>query len=91
MSSSVYQIDPEIIASKNNDGSIVAMKADDSDLFYKITGVATDVWDLMEKKMDIEAIIEQIASEYDVSKKQVENDVNNFINDLKKLNILKMG
>lgn len=88
MSSMTYEIDSEIIASRNNDGSIVAMKVDDSDLFYKITGVATEVWGYLEQGLSKSEIISKITNDFQVSEEQTQKDFDNFITDLKKFNIL---
>lgn len=84
-----YVIDDEIVASRNNDGSIVAMKVDDSDLFYKITGVATEVWNKLEAGVNTDEIIASITSEYEISKDVVEKDIEEFYKDLLKFNIIK--
>ena len=84
-----YVIDDEIVASRNNDGSIVAMKVDDSDLFYKITGVATEVWNKLEAGANTDEIITSITSEYEISKDVVEKDIEEFYKDLLKFNIIK--
>lgn len=89
MSSGLYEVDSEIIVSRNNDGSIVAMKVDDSDLFYKITGVATTVWTHIEEGLSKEDILDKVASEYDVTKEVVSKDFDSFIKELKKFDIIK--
>jgi hypothetical protein len=82
-------IHPDIIASRNNDGSIVAMKADDSDLFYKITGVATLVWQGIENGDSETIIIESILSEYDITVDKVKEDITTFLTDLRKYGIIQ--
>lgn len=82
-------IHPDIIASRNNDGSIVAMKADDSDLFYKITGVATLVWQGIENGDNETSIIENILNEYDITVDKVKEDITIFLTDLRKYGIIQ--
>lgn len=82
-------INSDIIASRNNDGSIVAMKADDTDLFYKITGVATQVWHYLEEGQQVDEIIKKIAEEFSAEEEKVRSDVDAFIKDLKNFGILE--
>ncbi len=89
MASNAYEIDSEIIASRNNDGSIVAMKVDDSDLFYKITGVATTVWTHLENGLTLEEITNQVMDEFDVAEDILKSDIDKFIIELKKFNIIR--
>jgi hypothetical protein len=88
MSSCTYEIDSDIIASRNNDGSIVAMKVDDSDLFYKITGVATEVWNYLEQGLSKGEIVKNITNSFDVTEEESTKDFDTFITDLKKFKIL---
>lgn len=88
MPSVTYEIDSEIIASRNNDGSIVAMKVDDSDLFYKITGVATEVWNYLEQGLSRDEIVKNITKSFEVTEEQSAKDFDTFITDLKKFKIL---
>jgi hypothetical protein len=88
MPSGTYEIDSEIIASRNNDGSIVAMKVDDSDLFYKITGVATEVWSYLEQGLSRDEIVKNITESFEVTEEQSIKDFDTFITDLKKYKIL---
>ena len=89
MSGNNLVIQSDIIASRNNDGSVVAMKADDSDLFYKITGVSTTVWDYIEQGHDIDKMVQLITDEYNAEPEIVKKDIESFILDLKKFNILE--
>lgn len=88
MDSKGFEIDSDIIASRNNDGSIVAMKVDDSDLFYKITGVATEVWTYLEQGLKQTEIIEKISSDFEISKEEASKDIQTFLKDLIKFNII---
>ena len=85
----VIEIEEGIISSNNNDGTVIIMKADDSDLFYKINGVAAQVWSAIEKGEPTISTIKKISEDFDIESKQIEKDVNEFIENLLAYKIIK--
>lgn len=47
-----------------------------------LNGVASSIWKLVSKQMDVNDIQEQIVSEYDVSAEQAQTDVSEFLTQL---------
>ncbi len=85
----IPKMQENIISRENQDGTIVLMKPDDLDLFYKIDGVAASVWKQLQTDSNLEQIIQDLSKQYDVSTKQIEDDINSFFNDLKKFEIIE--
>lgn len=85
----VFEVQEDIVSRKNQDGTVVLMKMDDSEMFYKIDGVAASVWKAIEEKKEVGAIKTEIVGEFNVSPDQVNTDVESFINDLIGKSIVK--
>ena len=51
--------------------------------FYYFDGVSKEIWDLINKKYDFEDIVDHLYKKYKINKNELENDVKDFIEDLK--------
>lgn len=80
--SSSYKPSDDTVARKNQDGTVVVMKMDDSNIFYKIDGVASEVWKLMIDGLTPEQIKTKILAEFDCTEDQVNEDVTKFMQEL---------
>jgi len=85
----VYQVHEDVVSRNNQDGTFVLMKMDDSELFYKIDGVAAEVWKGIEKKMNLTAIKQQIMADYNVAASKLDADVETFVSSLLSKKLLK--
>ena len=79
---SQYQIAKGIVARKNQDRSIVVMKMDESSIFFKIEGTATEVWNLLSEKKSCRQIVSQLSSAHSGFGPQIEADVPKFVQEL---------
>ena len=60
------QINNEAIFRINVDGTVVVMKMDDDNNFFKITGIAAKIWKaLSEEQKSINEMVDNVANEYD--------------------------
>ncbi|MCR9202941.1 MAG: PqqD family protein [Halobacteriovoraceae bacterium] len=75
-------VQSDLVARNNEDGTIVVMKMDESNLFFKIEGVATQVWKGLNENKNLKQIFADIKSEYDVSDDQLLKDIESFLTDL---------
>ena len=75
-------VKPDLVARNNEDGTIVVMKMDESNQFFKIEGVATHVWKGLNENRNLKQIFADIKSEFDVEDDQLLSDVESFVNDL---------
>lgn len=78
------KVNEQLVCRKNQDGTVILMRMDESSNFYKITGVATEVWEKLQNKVSLENIYTELSEKYSVSKKQIIEDTENFIADLVK-------
>lgn len=85
----VFKRSEEIVDRKNNNENvIVLMKMDDSSSFYKIRGVATEVWELLSEGKPVKTIIEEITGRYEAPKDKIREDVEKFLNELMEMDVI---
>jgi hypothetical protein len=87
--SKTFSVGEDIVSRKNQDGTVVLMKMDDSEIFYKIDGVAASVWKLLEAQKNIGTIKSELLEEFNVTEDQLSADIESFVGDLINKNILK--
>ncbi len=84
-------VQPDLVARNNEDGTIVVMRMDESNLFFKIDGVAADIWKGLNANQDLKQIFAQIKSDYDVDDEQLLKDVESFLNNLKDRDLIQLS
>ncbi len=85
---SIINIDSEIVYRTNKDGTVVVMKMDNDDKFYKITGVAAEMWHQFSKNdKPLNKIINDLSNVYEVPREQILTDAKDF---LEKIHNLKL-
>ncbi len=72
----------DLVARNNDDGTVVIMRMDESSTFYKVDGVAADIWKGLNKNQSLKEIFATIKTQYDVEDDQLIADITAFINDL---------
>jgi hypothetical protein len=72
----------DVVSRKNANDIVVLMKMDDSSSFFKINGVAAEVWELIDSGMSVGEVVAKITSEYDVSEEQLKKDINGLLTSL---------
>jgi hypothetical protein len=85
------KVQPDLVARNNDDGTIVVMRMDESNLFFKIEGVAAEVWKGLNKNRNLKQIYADIKSNYDVDDTQLLGDIEGFINDLKGRDLIQIS
>lgn len=82
-------IDEQTYVKRNNevfaneiDGEAVMMNIQ-TGKYYGLDEIGSRIWEMMERKIQVKEIIEQLQKEYDVSEQQCKTDVLNLLNDLK--------
>jgi hypothetical protein len=81
---------PDLVTRNNQDGTIILMKLDESNVFFKIEGVAAEVWkgiSLGEKPLPI---IQRLLTEYEVSEDNLRGDVTNLLHELQKRDLIQV-
>ena len=89
-------IDEQTYVKRNNevfaneiDGEAVMMNIQ-TGKYYGLDEVGSRIWELMEHKILVKEIIEQLQKEYDVSEQQCKTDVLNLLNDLKSNQLIEV-
>jgi hypothetical protein len=88
--SSVYKPSDDTVARKNQDGTVVVMKMDDSNIFFKIDGVASEVWKLILDGLTPQEIKAKILNEFNCTEDQVNEDVTKFMQELLDRNLIEL-
>jgi hypothetical protein len=61
------EVREEVVFRSNKDGSIVVMKMNDDDMFYKINGVAAEMWQkFSEKKSNLGDVANELSKNYSI-------------------------
>ncbi len=84
-------VQPDLVARNNEDGTVVVMRMDESNLFFKIDGIAADIWKGLNANQDLKQVFAQIKANYAVSDDQLLKDVETFLNDLKSRDLIELN
>jgi len=84
-------VNESILSRKNADGKLALMSLEDDENFFKIEGLAIQVWENIDGKCNIKAIVEKVSDTYNLPKKKLEEDTFKFIDDLYKEGIIKFN
>ncbi len=60
----------------------------ESGKYFMIKGSGNDIWDLIQDEITVEDIIEKLLAEYDVSREECEQSVQEFLGKLKELDFI---
>lgn len=90
MSEINYQLATNIVSRSNQDGTVIIMKMDDSNNFFKINGIAAEIWSGLSSNKTLDSIYVDILKNYDVTAEKLKTDSNLFLNALIEKDLLKM-
>lgn len=89
---SLFKLSPDVFVRKNPDGSIIVMStASEEDKFFRITGVAAEIFDKIDGKTKASQIIEAVQSGYEVNVEKIVADAEPFLEKLIKFNIITVA
>lgn len=74
----------------NNLGDDVVMMDIEQGSYYGLEGVAARIWEFTEKPVSVGSLCERLMNEYEVSPERCEQEVNTFIGDLLKRDIVRI-
>lgn len=61
-SDSTYVVSSGLVTRRNQDGTIILMKMDESSFFYKIEGYAANIWNALETRKSLSALQDRFAA-----------------------------
>lgn len=79
---SVFEVSKDIVSRRNQDGTVVLMRMDDSELFYKIDGIAAEVFSLIDGKKNFLALVESVFKNHAGHEDRLQKDIDNFFTKL---------
>ena len=56
--------------------------------YFMLNGVGGDVWDLIEKPMSVQGIVEELMKQYEVSHEECESTVKDFLHNMHHANLV---
>lgn len=80
----------DVISRINDNNTVIIMKADDSDVFFKIHGLAANVWkDVIDGDQELSAFVDNAAVEFNVDKSKIESDIADFFKTLEEKGLVE--
>jgi hypothetical protein len=76
----IVKRNPEIVTS-NIDGEIVMMSIDNGE-YYGLDEIASRIWELIEKPISVNSLIEALMDEFEVNKPDCANDTLEFLSEM---------
>lgn len=83
-----YRVLDEIVSRNNKDGTVIVMKLDDSNVFFKIDGLAARVWKEIAGKNSLADLKTEILNEYNTDEETLNRDISLLLADLQKNNLI---
>jgi hypothetical protein len=84
-----FKVTLDVFARKNPDGTMVVMSClTDQEKFYRITGVAVEIFENIDGKATIGEIVERVRTNYTVPAEKIYADTETFLNKLIDLKIV---
>ena len=80
-----YKAAPDIVARNNQDGTVIVMRLDESSLFYKINGLAAQVWTSLGSSTDsksVSQVVGELTAQYPQFAQQLQQDIPKFVSEL---------
>lgn len=82
------QASKELIARKNQDGTVIIMKLDESTHFYKIDGIAAEVWENLVQRSTMSELLQAVKNKHPKHHTELDVDVPKFVLELLNKNLL---
>ena len=73
------EMSKDLVARKNQDGTVIVMKLDDSAVFYKIDGIAAAVWSELGNKPTLSELLSKFSEQHPNHREQIGRDVTNLV------------
>ena len=78
----------DVLKEKEN-GEFLIVANKNSDVYY-LNNMAKEMYSLIDSKISIEKIYEQVKKEYDVEELELKNDIVNFVRDLQWKKLIRL-
>lgn len=90
--SSLLRLSKDVFVRRNPDGSVILMSTtSEEDKFFRITGVAAEIFERIDGQTSIGSIISAVKKNYDVKEEQIIADAEPFLEKLIKFKIVSVA
>lgn len=80
-----------VVFRTNKDGTIVVMKMNDDDIFFKINGVAAEMWQrFADKKTNLGEVANELSESYSVPSEKIMTDAQTFLGKILELELVRV-
>lgn len=87
----IFCSNKNLISRRNQDNTVIIMKLDDANTFYKISDLAANIWNLFQSPANAQDILTALLTKFSpVPAEQVKTDFNAFVENLLALNFLEL-
>lgn len=78
----------DVVSRKNQDGSLILMRLDASSVFFKIDGIAAQIWSDLSEPKTVQELLSQYQNKYPQYNDKLSTDIPSLINQLKEKNLI---
>jgi hypothetical protein len=87
-----YEANPDALSKKGEDGSMIVILLNDDDFYFKVDGIASEIWKCItteeEKFLTPENVYQEMLSRFNPPVEQFDKDFHNFYLDLLDKNLI---
>ena len=87
--SAQFSIHPEVRTTPSDEDGSVLINLQSGKVF-SLNGVGAKVWTMIEQGADFDGVLDALSREYNVTPGELRNDLDSFINDLARKNLLDL-
>lgn len=87
--SAVYARNPGVFSTRSADGTVTVMRMDLGDTFFRIDGLAAEIWNLIDGQLTLDDI-EVILTKREAPPARFKKDMTEFVRTLKRKSLIRL-
>ena len=84
-----YEVYEDVVSRDNQDGTVIVMKMDEGNTFFKLTNISADIWRELTQKKGLNQIFNGVLENYDVTEEVLRQDVEHLMKGLLQRRLVK--
>ena len=84
-----YEVYEDVVSRDNQDGTVIVMKMDEGNTFFKLTNISADIWRELTQKKGLNQIFNGVLESYDVTEEVLRQDVEHLMKGLLQRRLVK--
>ena len=84
-----YEVYEDVVSRDNQDGTVIVMKMDEGNMFFKLTNISAEIWRELTQKKGLNQIFSDVMENYDVSEEVLRQDVTHLMKGLVEKRLIK--